>query len=51
VIPADHKWLTQALVAAILVDTIQGLDLSWPEVSPADREANLEARRELEAEE
>jgi PPK2 family polyphosphate:nucleotide phosphotransferase len=50
VIPADHKWLTQALVAAILVDTIQGLDLSWPKVSPAEHEANLEARRQLEAE-
>jgi Polyphosphate kinase 2 (PPK2) len=27
VIPADHKWLTQALVAAILVDSIRSLDL------------------------
>src|SRR5688572_6849079 len=31
VIPADHKWLTQALVARILVDTIQSLDLRWPQ--------------------
>jgi PPK2 family polyphosphate:nucleotide phosphotransferase len=50
VIPADHKWLTQALVATILVDTIKGLDLRWPEVSEAEHEANLEARRLLEAE-
>jgi PPK2 family polyphosphate:nucleotide phosphotransferase len=50
VIPADHKWLTQALVAAILVDTIHALDLRWPEVSAAEHEANLEARRKLEAE-
>jgi PPK2 family polyphosphate:nucleotide phosphotransferase len=50
VIPADHKWLTQALVAAILVDTIQGLDLRWPEVSEQEHEANVEARRRLEAE-
>ena len=50
VIPADHKWLTQALVAAILVDTIGGLDLRWPEVSQAEHEANVEARRRLEAE-
>jgi hypothetical protein len=50
VIPADSKWLTQALVAAILVDTIEALDLKWPEVSEKDHEANLEARRKLEAE-
>jgi len=50
VIPADHKWLTQAIVAAILVDTIEGLDLHWPEVSGAEHEANLEARRRLDAE-
>ena len=50
VIPADHKWLTQALVAAVLVDTISGLDLRWPEVSEAEHEANIEARRRLEAE-
>jgi PPK2 family polyphosphate:nucleotide phosphotransferase len=50
VIPADHKWLTQALVARLLVETIGGLDLRWPEVSESEREANAEARRELEAE-
>ena len=50
VIPADHKWLTQALVARILVDAIQGLDLRWPEVSEAEHQANVEARRQLEAE-
>jgi PPK2 family polyphosphate:nucleotide phosphotransferase len=50
VIPADHKWLTQALVAAVLVDTIRGLGLRWPEVSAEEHEANLEARRQLEAE-
>ena len=50
VIPADHKWLTQALVARILVETIDGLDLQWPQVSPKEHEANLEARRRLEAE-
>jgi polyphosphate kinase 2 (PPK2 family) len=48
VIPADNKWLTQALVVRILVDTIQALDLSWPEAT--EREANLQARKTLEAE-
>ena len=50
VVPADYKWVTQALVAAILVDTIHGLDLQWPTVSEADHEANVAARRELDAE-
>ena len=50
VVPADHKWLTQALVVRLLVETIRGLDLRWPEVSESEHEANAEARRQLEAE-
>jgi PPK2 family polyphosphate:nucleotide phosphotransferase len=50
VIPADHKQVMQAMVAQILVDTIDALDLRWPTVSDADREANVKARAELEAE-
>jgi hypothetical protein len=50
VVPADRKWLTRALVAAILVDTIQALGLRWPEVSEDERKPNAEARRQLEAE-
>src|SRR5215216_482772 len=50
VIPADHKPVMQAMVAAILVDTIGSLELSWPEVSEQTRAANAEARRKLAAE-
>src|SRR4051794_9088445 len=50
VIPADHKWLTQALVARILVDTINGLEMRWPEVSAKEHDENLEARKQLDAE-
>jgi len=50
VIPADEKWFTQALVAAILVDTIEGFGLQWPQLMPAAHEANVAARRRLEAE-
>jgi len=50
VIPADHKALTQALVALVLVETVKSLDLRWPEVSDAEHAANLEARKKLEAE-
>jgi PPK2 family polyphosphate:nucleotide phosphotransferase len=50
VVPADNKHVMQALTAAILVDTIEGLDLQYPTVSDKDRERNAEARRLLEAE-
>jgi PPK2 family polyphosphate:nucleotide phosphotransferase len=50
VVPADHWWLTQALVAWALVEKLRSLDLRWPEVSAADHAANLEARKALEAE-
>jgi PPK2 family polyphosphate:nucleotide phosphotransferase len=38
VVPADHKWVTRAAVAAILNETIRGLGLRWPEVSPEQKE-------------
>lgn len=50
VIPADHKQVMQAMVARIVVEAIQSLNLSWPEVSDEDRAAHAEARRLLEAE-
>ena len=36
VIPADRKRVMQAMVAAVLVDTISGLGLAWPTVSEKD---------------
>jgi PPK2 family polyphosphate:nucleotide phosphotransferase len=50
VIPADHKPVMRAMVARILVNTVQSLDLSWPEVPDQEREVMAEARRRLEAE-
>ncbi len=43
VIPADHKHVMQAMVASILVDSIESLDLRWPTVSQRERDANVEA--------
>jgi hypothetical protein len=40
----------QAMVASILVDTVNALDLQWPVVSDEDRRANARAREVLEAE-
>jgi PPK2 family polyphosphate:nucleotide phosphotransferase len=50
VLPADDKHVMQGLAAAVIVDAITSLDLQWPTVSDADRKANEEARRRLEAE-
>jgi PPK2 family polyphosphate:nucleotide phosphotransferase len=50
VLPADHKHVTQAMAAAVIVATIESLDLRWPTVSDDERRANTAARRELESE-
>jgi PPK2 family polyphosphate:nucleotide phosphotransferase len=50
VIPADHKYVARTLVAAILVQTIQGLDLAYPQLDAEQIEALEEARRHLQAE-
>jgi len=50
VIPADHKHVMQAMVAAVLVDTLASLDLTWPTVSSDEHAANVRARDELMAE-
>jgi PPK2 family polyphosphate:nucleotide phosphotransferase len=34
IIPADNKWFTRLAVAAVVVDTLEGLDLSYPKVDP-----------------
>jgi len=50
VIPADRKHVMQALSAAVIVDSVQSLDLHWPAVSDEARNANAAARRALETE-
>ena len=45
VVPADHKWVTRALVAAIITRAIQNLGLRMP-VVPPERERVLEEARE-----
>ena len=47
VIPADHKWFTQMVVAAAAVDTLAGLDLAYPKVPAAQRQALLAAKKAL----
>jgi PPK2 family polyphosphate:nucleotide phosphotransferase len=50
VIPADNKRVMQAMAVSVIVETIHTLDLQWPIVSDAARQANAEARIMLEAE-
>jgi PPK2 family polyphosphate:nucleotide phosphotransferase len=50
VVPADRKWVSRAVVAAVLADTIRGLGLEWPTVDDAKRRQIEEARRLLESE-
>ena len=42
VMPADNKWFTRLAVAAAIVDTLDGLNLSYPKV-------DAQKRRELKA--
>jgi PPK2 family polyphosphate:nucleotide phosphotransferase len=50
VVPADHKWVTRAVVADIVTTAIRSLDLNYPEVSDEKRERLAEARQRLSAE-
>lgn len=50
IIPANHKWVARALVGAVLSRAIRKLDLQPPAVSPQERQAFAEARRQLEDE-
>jgi PPK2 family polyphosphate:nucleotide phosphotransferase len=47
VVPADHKWFTQMVVAAAMVDTLAGLDLAYPEVSATQRQGLAAAKKAL----
>jgi PPK2 family polyphosphate:nucleotide phosphotransferase len=47
VIPADHKWFVQALVADIIVETLERLDLSLPKPDAKRLRDLAEARRQL----
>jgi PPK2 family polyphosphate:nucleotide phosphotransferase len=50
VIPADNKWFTRVAVAAAVVDTLEGLNLSFPEISSAQRDDLKRARAALMSE-
>jgi PPK2 family polyphosphate:nucleotide phosphotransferase len=47
VIPADHKWVTRAVVADIVTTAIRELDLRYPAVTAEQRKLLDEARAKL----
>jgi len=50
VVPADHKWFTRIVVAEIIVDTLESLNLQYPRVDAARRKELEIARKILLAE-
>ena len=50
VVPADNKWFTRLVVAAAVVDALDGLDLAFPKVDAAMRKELGVARKRLEDE-
>ena len=49
VIPADHKWYARIATAAVIVDTLIGLDPRYPTLDDAQKEELAKARKDLEA--
>lgn len=50
VIPADHKWVSRAMVAHVVTRTIMSLNLQFPAVPPEKAAQIKAARKKLEAE-
>jgi len=50
VVPADHKWFSRLLVAAVLVERLEALDLQFPKFDEASIEALKKAQAALREE-
>jgi len=50
IVPADHKWFAQAVVADVIVQTLESLKLSYPKLTAEQHRQLAEARRRLKAE-
>ena len=46
-VPADHKWFTRLVVAAVIVDALESLGLHYPRVDARRRRELAAARTEL----
>ncbi|MEO6029979.1 MAG: polyphosphate kinase 2 family protein, partial [Candidatus Binatia bacterium] len=47
VIPADHKWFTRLVIAAVVVETLESLKIDFPVLDPARRAELGTARKAL----
>ena len=47
VVPADNKWFTRCVVAAAIIEALDGLKLAYPKVSPAKQKELATAEAEL----
>jgi PPK2 family polyphosphate:nucleotide phosphotransferase len=50
VVPADHKWFSRLVVAAAIVEVVEKLNLTYPEVDPEKKSELAAARAELDQE-
>lgn len=50
IVPADHKWFTRLVIAELVIEALESLDLTFPKASKAHLQELAEARRRLEAE-
>ena len=50
VVPADNKWFSRLVVAAAIVEVVEGLDLAYPKVDAEKKKELAAARAELEGE-
>lgn len=50
VLPADHKWVTRSILARVIAQEIQTLDLRYPTPSPEHHARLLEAKEQLMSE-
>ena len=50
IVPADHKWFTRLVIAELIIEALESLDLAFPAVTKTQLEALAEARRRLGSE-
>ena len=47
VVPADHKWFTRLVVAAAVVEAMEGMKLAFPKVTREQRQELAQTRAVL----
>ncbi|WP_419870071.1 polyphosphate kinase 2 family protein [Chryseobacterium sp. CT-SW4] len=50
VLPADDKWFARVAAIQIIIDTLEKMDLQYPQLSEKDQQGLLDAKKQLESE-